>query len=97
MNKRKFDSAFKAQVVIEVISGEKSIDQAADEYNLKPNLIRNWRKEFLDNAPLIFDKAKNSETLIKQIDQLTSQVDWLKKKSEEIFGPDWENFFTPKS
>jgi hypothetical protein len=24
------------------------------------------------------------------------QVDWLKKKSEELFGPDYENQYSPK-
>jgi len=33
--------------------------------------------------------------LYKKIGQLTTQVDWLKKKSEELYGPDWESKFTP--
>ena len=32
----------------------------------------------------------------RKVGQLTMQVDWLKKKSEEILGPDYESQFTPK-
>lgn len=33
----------------------------------------------------------------KKVGQLTMQVDWLKKKSEEICGPDYKSKFSPKS
>lgn len=100
MSKRTFSPEFKANVVLEVISGEKTIDQAASEYDLLPNLIRNWKKEFLQNASIVFDNklqkqkdAPLNDSLIKQVDQLTRQVDWMKKKSTEIFGSDWKNIF----
>ena len=32
----------------------------------------------------------------KKVGQLTMQVDWLKKKSEETLGPDYESKFSPK-
>jgi len=70
---------------------------------------RNFNAEFLANAPAAFDdkkvenlkaelKQKDSETdnLYKKVGQLTTQVDWLKKKSEKLFGPDWENNYTPR-
>lgn len=103
MSKRTFDAAFKAKVVLEVICGEKDINEAAKEYQLVPNLIRNWRKEFLQNAALVFESKKdndqsgpNIQSMKKEINQLTMQVDWMKKKSEEIFGPEWEDVFAPK-
>lgn len=104
MSKRSFSADFKAKVVLEIISGKKDINQAACEYKLLPNLIRNWKKDFLENASLVFDNKKeihnndseNEKNLIKQIDQLTIQVNWMKKKSEEIFGPEWEDVFAPK-
>jgi transposase-like protein len=103
VSKRTFDAAFKAKVVLEVISGEKDINQVASDYHLVPNLIRNWRKEFLLNAARVFEtKTVNDQTdpdikdLIRKVDQLTLQVNWMKKKSEEIFGPEWEDVFAPK-
>ena len=71
--------------------------------------MRNWKKEFLANAPLAFDnkrednlreklaeERKEKAEYAKKVGQLTMQVDWLKKKSEEIVGPDYESKFSPK-
>lgn len=38
---------FKAKVVIEVLQGEKEINEIAASYNLNPNMLRTWKKEFL--------------------------------------------------
>ncbi len=42
------------------------------------------------------DQERENDSLYKKVGQLTTQVDWLKKKSEEILGPDWESRFTPR-
>ena len=41
-------------------------------------------------------ERKEKETYAKKVGQLTMQVDWLKKKSEEVLGPDYESKFSPK-
>ena len=77
--------------------------------NIQPNLLRNWKKEFLNNASAVFDdkreenlkdklaeERKEKAEYAKKVGQLTMQVDWLKKKSEEICGPDYESKFSPK-
>ena len=76
------------------------------ENNIQPNLLRNWKKEFLNNASAVFDdkreenlqgkaaeERKEKAEYAKKVGQLTMQVDWLKKKSEEICGPDYESKF----
>jgi hypothetical protein len=65
--------------------------------------------EFLKNVASAFDDKKTetlkaelleqerqTDSLYKKVGQLTTQVDWLKKKSEELIGPDWESRFTPR-
>ena len=109
MRKRTFSAEFKAKIVLEVLKGEKEISVIASENEIAPNQIRNWKNEFIANASNVFDnkKADNikeslkvSETekdeLYKKVGQLATQVDWLKKKSEELLGPDWESKFTPR-
>ena len=81
----------------------------AIENDIQPNLLRNWKKEFLANASLAFDnkredslreklaeERKEKAEYAKKVGQLTMQVDWLKKKSEEVVGPDYESKFSPK-
>jgi transposase-like protein len=107
--KRTFTPEQKTKIVLEAIKGEKQINQLATENNIQPNLIRNWKKEFLEHASLVFDEKrdenirdkldetrKEKDAYARKVGQLTMQVDWLKKKSEEVAGPDWESKFTKK-
>jgi transposase-like protein len=107
--RRNFSAEFKSKLVIELIKGEKDLNSLAVENNLQPNLLRNWKKEFLENASLAFDnkrednlkekladERKEKAEYAKKVGQLTMQVDWLKKKSEEVIGPDYESRFSPK-
>lgn len=107
--KRTFNAKFKSDLVLEAIRGEKDVNTIAVENNIQPNLLRNWKKEFLENASLVFDdtrdesikeqlaaERKEKDAYARKVGQLTMQVDWLKKKSEEAFGPDYEKKYSPK-
>ena len=104
--RRNFSAKFKSDLVIELLKGEKDLNTLATENNIQPNLLRNWKKEFLDKASVVFDdkrednlkeklaeERKEKAEYAKKVGQLTMQVDWLKKKSEEICGPDYESKF----
>lgn len=105
--RRNFSAKFKSDLVIELLKGEKDLNTLAVENNIQPNLLRNWKKEFLDNASVVFDdkreenlkeklaeERKEKSEYAKKVGQLTMQVDWLKKKSEEICEPDYESKFS---
>ena len=47
-------------------------------------------------AELRDEPRKEKAEYDKKVGQVTMQVDWLKKKSEEICGPDYESKFSPK-
>ena len=107
--RRNFSAKFKSDLVIELLKGEKELNVLAVENDIQPNLLRNWKKEFLTNASLAFDnkrednlreklaeERKEKAEYAKKVGQLTMQVDWLKKKSEEVVGPDYESKFSPK-
>lgn len=109
MKKRTFSAEFKSKVVLEVLQGEKELNTIAQENEIAPNQVRNWKSEFLENASLVFDNKKDKEykekallheqetdRLYKTIGQLTTQVDWLKKKSTELLGSEWESKFTSR-
>ena len=107
--KRNFSPEFKAKLVLEVLKGEKELNVIATENNIQPNLLRNWKREFLSKASIVFDDSrednlreklaserKKKDQYAKKVGQLTMQVDWLKKKSEEMLGPDYESKYSPK-
>ena len=107
--RRNLSVKFKSDIVIKLLKGEKDLNTLATENNIQPNLLRNWKKEFLNNASAVFDD-KREENLkdklaeerrekaeyAKKVGQLTMQIDRLKKKSEEICGPNYESMFSPK-
>ena len=48
MSKKTYTSAFKAKVVLEVLQEESELSAIASKYDLNPNMVRTWRKEFLE-------------------------------------------------
>lgn len=95
--KRKtYSPAEKAKIVLEVLREESTLNEIATNYGVSPQLISRWKVEFIENMPAVFDK-KNTEVeqlkkehssekddLINQIGQLTVDVNWLKKKQEQV-------------
>lgn len=88
-SRRTFTSAFKAKVVVEALKERSTLQQLADKFNLHPNQITTWKKEFLENADRAFEgttnfnaaeSEKEKDELYKQIGQLQVEINWLKKK-----------------
>ena len=89
--KRTFSAEFKAKVAIEAIKEVKTISELAQIYQVHPNQISLWKKEFLSGAGKVFEKnkqesdqieklKKENDELIHQIGKLTVDINWLKKK-----------------
>ena len=96
-SRRNFSAEFKTNLVLQLLKGEKELNVLAVENDIQPNLLRNWKKEFLANAPLAFDnkrednlreklaeERKEKAEYAKKVGQLTMQVDWLKKNLKKL-------------
>ena len=59
--RRHFTSKFKSDLVIELLKGEKDLNTLAADNKLQPNLLRNWKKEFLDKASIVLDEKRGGE------------------------------------
>ncbi len=86
--RRKFTAAFKAQVAIEALKERKSLAELSKEYDVHPNMITTWKREFLERSALVFEKElprddfeKEREKLVNLIGRLEIERDWLKKIS----------------
>ena len=91
--RKSHDAAFKARVALEALKGEKTMAQISSEYGVHANQIRQWRQKLLDELPELFsdcrkkkdkDHEENTSELYRQIGQLKVELDWLKKKSQQL-------------
>ena len=90
--RRKYTSKFKAQVVLEIISGAKTQAEIAQQHRIKPDLITRWRRQFLENATSLFERGNHhggvAEARITELEQAlgkkTMELE-LAKKASSIF------------
>ena len=90
--RKRFNGAFKAKVGLEAILGIKTIAQIAREYQVHPVQVSQWKTVIRERLPDLFEtggkEADYSQEIIAQLHQkigeLTVDLDWLKKKSEQL-------------
>ena len=89
--KRKTYSAdFKAKLVLELLEGDKTLNEVASKYEVLPKSLQDWKKQFLSNASLAFDKSAVVKEYKEQIKELEKQKDATAKKlGEVIVERDW--------
>ena len=63
-SRRKFTAEFKAKVALEAIKEQKSLSELAEQFELHPNLISLWKREFLENASNVFSKNNEDKRFI---------------------------------
>jgi len=93
--RRNHSSAFKAKVALAAIKGERTLTDLAEQFDVHPNQIQDWRKRLLENADSIFgrgqqqqeDAAGQVKDLHAKIGQLTMERDFLEHGLERIHGP----------
>ena len=87
MTRKKYTSKFKAKVVLEALKERSSIADMAQKFDLAPQQIHLWKREFLSRAESVFEskiKSRKSQAeeekdqLLKSIGQLKVENDFLK-------------------
>ena len=88
--KRKTHSKeFKARVALEAVKGAQSLGELAARYKVHPTQITQWKRQLLENAPLVFERGRNGDgvnaeeltaPLYQEIGRLKMELEWLKKK-----------------
>ena len=84
--RRNHSPVFKAKVVaLAAIKGEKTLPELAQQFDVHPNQIAQWRAQLLDGASGVFGDATKTEaapavdvkTLHAKIGELTLENDFL--------------------
>ena len=83
MSKRRvFTPEFKARVVLEVITQQKSLAQAGREYGVRDTVISRWKQEFVERSPQVFERGKDRDKRDQRIAELERLVGRLAMELE---------------
>jgi transposase len=81
--RRNHSPAFKAKVAVAAIKGEKTLIELAQDFDVHPNQIKQWREQFLEGATGVFGEGPKAapvidvKTLHAKIAELTLENDFL--------------------
>lgn len=94
MKRKSYSPEFKAKIALEAIKGVMTANEIGAKYEVHPVQISQWKKELLENMGSIFegkrsrkpadDEQVETGKLYEEIGRLKIEVDWLKKKSEQL-------------
>ncbi len=85
--RRNHSPAFKAKVALAAVSGDRTLAELSDQFDVHPNQIQDWKKQLLNGAENVFGghavKAEHNEAetqkLHAKIGQLSMENDFLSK------------------
>lgn len=94
-NRRVHDDAFKVKVVLEALKEVHTMAELAGKYEVHPNQIGQWRKQFLKNATTAFSGDKSDQDYIRKLEghqeelhakigEQSMDIKFLKKKCKQL-------------
>ena len=84
-SRRAHSPAFKAKVALAAVKGEKTLAELAQQFDVHPNQITNWKSQLLEGAADVFGQEKSEpkeaavdlKGLHTKICELTLENDFL--------------------
>ena len=82
-------AAFKAQVALAALKGDRTVNELAGQFGVYPTLIHGWKQHLLQGAEGIFANGAKADTaavasqkaeLFEQSGRLKMELEWVKKK-----------------
>lgn len=91
-NRREFSPEFKLRLVVQIVSGERTIAELSREHKIKDSLLAGWRDKFLAEASAIFGRGASVSTeaeeriaeLERMVGRQQMELEMLKKASKRL-------------
>lgn len=94
--RQRHSESFKSKVALAAVRGDKTLSELAQQYQLHPTQIAQWKQRLLSGAAELFldgrikkrqpREAISREDLLRQIGQLTVELEWLRRKTASVDG-----------
>ena len=88
VKRRRFTAEFKAQIVLEMLTEQKSAAQVSREYGIKDSVLSRWKQEFIKRSPILFeqgvvqdDREERIAELERMVGRLATELEMSKKVS----------------
>jgi transposase-like protein len=87
--RKQHTAAFKAQVALAAVKGDRTVNELAGQYGVHPTLIHAWKKQLLAGADQVFSNGSKASAadaeaekaeLFAQIGRLKMELEGLNKK-----------------
>jgi transposase-like protein len=94
--RRNWSAQKKSEIVLEILREEQTLSEISKKYEIAQPVLSRWKADFINNMSAVFDKKgenvekikkqheEEKEVLIKKIGELSMDVDFLKKKHEQV-------------
>ena len=83
---KKYTPQFKAKVTFEAAKGDITISQIASEYGIHSQQVRAWKKEFLKNIHVVFEKEDQAKELKKALEKAYKKIGQLEVERDFLSG-----------
>lgn len=60
--RRNHSAAFKAKVALAALKGDRTMSELAQQFDLHPNQIKQWKDQLLENVQGVFEGGAKPET-----------------------------------
>ena len=75
---KRYTAKFKFQVVMEVLTGERSTGQVAKVYGVHPNTVNAWKRTFLEKGAEVFAQ----DSMVAEYERRIADLERLLGKKE---------------
>jgi transposase len=87
-NRRSFTPEFKLKLVVQILSGQRTLAELSREHQIKDSLIARWRDQFLERATQVFAPAPTPSERVaeleREIGRQHMELEILKKASKTL-------------